>query len=584
MTNQQTTAIVKRAPSLQPSALSESSFDGDDDFSRSTELQYLTTSALKQGIHVMAGPGAGKSRWLGRVPAWMALIRQEPLVVIDPTGLVIDNLLDKIVRLPLEVQQQLYPRLAYIDAGAQDDVVPTPLYYRQSKTDTLFEIANRLPSVFERQDPALANAPILGFNALQECAIYAGQIAAALGRQLDFVVDLIDHPGKHKLLLRELLAEHPELQPAVTYFRELMDPTSAKLREKRTGSFKNKLLPFLADPTMLATFAGTKKRLSWQKVIRQRKAVLIDLRQERDPDRRQFKMIWYLKTFTDYIKYRGMAGRGEEVTLILDEISDMLGQRTKEGNSILAEDLEERVTRLGRNFGVNVIVAHQNLSQLDERIQNVLMQMGTQIIGVLPNPDDAVRVARQFLVYDPYWVKKTERVWMKFDPLPILTYFGVSELPRPKVIDYKFIEFTPEEQLLFLVNKLQSLGRCRFLTKTATGEGDLRGALKKLSIERLDQNQYPNEHILAPLRRQLAQRDGVPVETLLAEIRANYSGGTGQKAPKKRLEGSATMEVSPVPQPTKQHDSADPLPVAPEPATPVSTPNKRTGGTRKSHA
>lgn len=548
MTKQQTTTIAKQTTSftIQPTVFAESSLDDDRNPAVSADFQYLTASALKQGVHLVAGPGAGKSRMLGRLFAWTALLQKQSLVVIDPTGTVVDNLFDKIVRLPLQVQHILWQRLKYIDAGAEEDPVPTPLYYRQSKSDTLFEIANRFPMVLKKQDADLQSAPILGWNSLYECAIYAGQIAAALDRQLDFVVDLVDHPGAYKTQLREALAKYPELQPAVTYFRELMDPSSAKLREKRTGSFKNKLLPFLADPTMFATFAGTRKRLNWKQAMRKRQAVLLDLRNERDPDRRQFKMIWYLKTFTDYIKYRGMAGRGNEVMLIIDEISDMLGQRTRDGQSILAEDIEELVTRLGRNLGVNVIVAHQNLSQLDDRMQNVLMQMGTQIIGKLSHPDDLVRVARQFLSYDPYWIKKEERVWMKFDPLPILTYFGESELPQPKVIDYKFSEFTPEEQLLMLVNRLQSLGRFRFMTKTAAGEGDLRGTLKKVSIERLDRNQFPNEYILAPIRRQLAKRDGVPLESLLTEIRVHHTERTGHNATKQLLKGSATMDLSPV--------------------------------------
>jgi hypothetical protein len=570
MSNSKVTAIVKKENSFshQLTPLSESRLDAYGALHSTGNLQYISDSALKQGVHIMGGPGSGKSRLLGRLFAWTALVRQRRLVMIDPTGLTIDNLLDKIVCLPLELQQEFLQRIYYIDAGAQDYVVPTPLYDRQSEAETFFEIANRLPSVLERQDPALASAPILGLNALKECAIYAGQIAVALGQQLDFVINLIDRPQVYKAELKEVLAKYPDLQPAVTYFRELMDPRSANLREKRTGSFKNKLLPSLADPAMLATVAGTRKRLNWEKKLQKRKAVLIDLRHERDPDRRQFKMIWYLKTLTDYIKYRGAAGRGEEVTLILDEITDMLGQRTKEGHSILAEDMEELITRLGRNFGVNVIVAHQNLSQLDERMQNVLMQMGTQLIGVLPNPDDAVRVARQFLHYRPYWVKKTERVWMSMKFPAIYSHFGFPEESIPLPIDKKFIEFSPEEQLLMLVNKLQRLGRFRFMTTTAIGEGDLSGTLKKISIEQLNQNQYPNEAMLAPLRRQLAQRDGVAVETLLAEIRANQPRETSQKTTKQAKE-PARLNTS--------HDSTEHIPVPSESTTPVSVPRREPG-------
>lgn len=555
--------IVKQPKTitLKPTTFAETSLDGYDRDRQ--KFEYISDSALKQGVHIMGGPGSGKSRMLGRVFALRALIRHEPLVVIDPTGAVIDNALDKVLRLPFRAQQILWSRIRYIDASAREYCVPTPIYYHQSKFDTLYEIANRLPGVFERQDPDLHSAPILGFNALEECAVYSGQIATALGRQLDFVIDLIDHPHVYKVQLRDVLATHPELKPAVDYFREMMDPTSAKLREKRTGSFKNKLLPFLADPTMLAMYAGTRRCLNWEREVQNRKVILIDLRHERDPKRRQVKMIWYLKTFMDYIKDREMGGRGNEVMLIIDEITDMLNQRTKEGQSILAGDLEELITRHGRQFGVNVVVAHQNLTQIDERIQNVLMQMGTQLIGVTKNPDDALRIARQFLLYNPYWVKKTENVWMSVDPLLLGQFSSNYSVPVPTVIDHRFIEFSPDEQTVMLANKLQSLGRFRFLAQVARGEGEMTGALETISIARLDQNLYPNKDVLTPLRRMLAKRDGVPVETLLAEIRARSTREKNQKTNK---------HLKAAPDPARldnTHVTPDHLPVTPKPAPPV---------------
>ena len=80
--------------------------------------------------------------------------------------------------------------------------------------------------------------------------------------------------------------------------------------------------------------------------------------------------------FIEYIKLRRMGGRDREVVFCIDEVTQLLGQRTQEGHSILAEDLEELVAVLARNDGVNAVIAHQNLSQVDERIRNVLLQMG----------------------------------------------------------------------------------------------------------------------------------------------------------------------------------------------------------------
>ena len=302
---------------------------------------YLLLGALKNGIHIVGGPGSGKSRLMGRLLAWQAFLRGMPVVILDPTGGIVANVIDKIARLPQVLRKQLWPRILYVDAGATDHVVPTPLYYRNGTSDTLFAAANRFPAVLKRQDPQLQAAPILGCNSLHECAIYSGQIALALGEQVDFVADLINHPRQYKDELRQVLADFPELEPAVSYFRELMDPGSNGLRERRTGSFANKLLPFLTDPTMLATFAASQRAVDWDAVARKGQMVIIDFQNERDPERRQFKLLWWYRDFSAYVKTRGMAGRGREIMFLIDEITQLVGQRTGEGNSILAEDLEE---------------------------------------------------------------------------------------------------------------------------------------------------------------------------------------------------------------------------------------------------
>ena len=75
---------------------------------------------------------------MGRLIAWQALARGKPIIVLDPTGGIVSNVIDKIRRLPLEARRQLWSRVIYVDVGATDHVVPAPLYYRLSTTDTLF--------------------------------------------------------------------------------------------------------------------------------------------------------------------------------------------------------------------------------------------------------------------------------------------------------------------------------------------------------------------------------------------------------------------------------------------------------------
>lgn len=486
----------------------------------------LSDSALKNGVHIVAGPGAGKSRLMGRLIVWQHLLRHKPQVILDPTGGVVDNLLDKITRLPIEVRRQLWSQLVYVDVGATDFIVPSPLYYKVSHQDTSFAVANRFPGLIKRLDPDLSSAPILGWNSLYECSIYAGQLAAVLGRQIDFVADLIAHPRNYKEDLKQALALAPELQPAVEYFRDLMDPTSGELRNRRTGSFVNKLIPFLSDPTMQAAFAAAKRGVDWEPVVQQGLTVLIDFRHELDGERRRFKLMYWFRDFIEYVKQRGMAGRGQEILFVIDEVTQLLGQRTMNGQSVLAEDLEELVAVLARNMGVNLVIAHQNLSQVELRVVNILMQMGTQIVGIISNPDDALLLARQLVPYDPYRMKKQEPVWMG------LTMHALGgSYTEPTVIDHTTTEFTADEQQLMAATQFQQLKRFQFRVRGTESEGNIAGQLRKISIERLDADEYPDATELARVRAFLRQRCGVPIDLLLTDIesRRKIDGQEGEK-------------------------------------------------------
>lgn len=129
-------------------------------------MVWISDDALRNGIHLMGGPGSGKSRLMGRLIAWLLFLRRIPLVILDPTGGTIDNFLSKIIRLPQAQQRQCWPRVRYVDMGATDYVTPWPLYYRVSPDETLFAVAQRFLEVVRRMDPFLQTASVEGWNAL----------------------------------------------------------------------------------------------------------------------------------------------------------------------------------------------------------------------------------------------------------------------------------------------------------------------------------------------------------------------------------------------------------------------------------
>src|SRR5690242_20274697 len=81
---------------------------------------WISDEARRLGIHLMGGPGSGKSRLAGRLICFNDFLRGAPQVIIDPVGGTIDNFLDRFICLPHEWQEKLLPRIRYTGLAAQD--------------------------------------------------------------------------------------------------------------------------------------------------------------------------------------------------------------------------------------------------------------------------------------------------------------------------------------------------------------------------------------------------------------------------------------------------------------------------------
>jgi hypothetical protein len=96
----------------------------------------------------------------------------------------------------------------------------------------------------------------------------------------------------------------------------------------------------------------------------------------------------------------------------------------------------------------------------------------------------------------------------------------MSNLFGPFVVERRPVEFTTEEQSLLASYKYQDLKKFEFLVRLPQGEGDMRGGVTKVSIAGLDPGHFPNEELVGRARAMLMKRDGIPIATALAEIRA----------------------------------------------------------------
>ena len=277
----------------------------------------LSSEARRMPVFMGAGSGSGKSRFLGRLLSPQDVLNGYPLVILDPHGVMIDNLLDKLRRLPAtipeEVRRQLWQRIRYVDmSGKGGHIVPFPFYYRLGN-ESLHTIAQRPIDVFGKVDPYLRTASIEGFSALKRVGSNVGMLLTAMECQITEAADLLRRPDEWINRAKRRLDKYgDELAPAVGFlaeYKKLNDGARHRLR----GSFMNKIDQFELDPVMRAMFGPNQPGIDWDEVVQKRQAVLLDFRHVHDLERRQFLMMWVYQYFMSFIKHRGPGGISRSV-------------------------------------------------------------------------------------------------------------------------------------------------------------------------------------------------------------------------------------------------------------------------------
>jgi hypothetical protein len=374
--------------------------------------------------------------------------------------------------------------------------------------ESLYTISQRYLDIIRRVDPYLVTASVQGWNALWRIGTYVGMILAALNLQITEAESLIRDPEAWRPRLAQALTIYPELAPAVSFFTEQFLEWREADRAAKTDAFLTKISLFSLDPVMTAMFGANQPGINWARVMQERTAVLLDFRHEHDLERRRFKMLWAFNYLLDFIKHRG-AGRHQPISLIIDELTGLTNFQGPDGASLFAQDLDELINVIARNYRVWLTIAHQEMFQIDGRTAKTLLTMGTQIFGATSDMDAAISLARQFFPLDLYKVKRYEAIYT--------SYRGETE-----VIDQRPVEFSIEEQQYLKGYDIKDQGTLHFLIRSATAEGDVRGRVQRVSLTNLDRNIWVNEALVQQARELLSRRDGLPVRQVLAEVQARF--------------------------------------------------------------
>lgn len=458
------------------------------------------------GIYWVSAKGTGKSTGLGRWIAKQDLFRGVPQVVIDPIGATIDNLLDCVLRLPVEKQALLWRRIVYVDMGASDYVVPVPLYHRLSANDSLNQIAQRPLDVMRILDPRLQDASVEGWNALATCGGHVGVILAGLGAQVTEAESLIMNTKKWQNALNAFVQRVPDAIPSVNWLLREAPNKNAATQSRRLTSFLQKIAFFNREPAMRAMFGAGEPGIDWHQVWQEGSTVLIDFRSVVELEQRAWCMAWMLWTVLSFIKHKGK-GRHKPFALMIDEISilTMIGRVLQ--SDLFAKVLDELLQGWARQGNNWITICHQEPWQVSEEMFRVLMACGTRIIGRVSDSKSALMLAEELLPADPNRIKRYEPV------------FGVGA----EVIHERPVDYTMDEQRHLASQLYRSLGRFQFLVKSVDEESGADRQLRPLNLANLVPSSWPDEERISQVRAMLRRKSGKDVKELLKEIEARYS-------------------------------------------------------------
>jgi hypothetical protein len=539
----------------------------------------LSPSGRLMGLYLLAASRTGKSRFMGRGLVWSDYYYEIPQIVIDATGIgTIDNFLDKLItRMQQYVSKsqdkRVLRRIKYVNMASVDYIVPFPLLYRTGHERSLLHIAERYLTVIRLSYPQLLEAQVQGFPPLHYIGVHTHIVLAALGLPITHAENLLRHPEEWQRngTFAEAVRRYPEAAPSVAFFRDEYIPARPVERRRLLNPYFEKIFTYNLDVNLRCQFGALKPGIDWEAVEEEGLTVLLDFRDETDPDMRRFKLLWVFTSLYEHIKRRGR--REKPLAITIDEFSAMAFKVTA-GTNPLAQMLDEFIQQYLRGQNIWLTVAHQSINQIDEQVRNSLFSLGTYFFGRAGTRDEARLLADVLFERDPMRVKHWRKVWGKIDLAPyssrssVADYASLQLLLNPMypyfVLDTEPEFMSLEDQLEEAANQIYTLNLFEFLCRPAIREGEVSKEVIPLSIANLDRDQetgeyqFPNYERVSRFRAALAAQTGIPAATILKELDASLPGQRGQR------DGHAPpLREQPQPQQQRTSDMAPALPHQP---------------------
>jgi hypothetical protein len=484
----------------------------------------LSPSARLMALYILAPSRSGKSRMMGRGIVWSDFYWEIPQIVIDATGIgTIDNFLDKFITrlqyVPKSQDKRFLQRIKYVNMASPDYIVPFPLLYQTGFERSLLHIAERYVNVIRMSHPALLRAEVQGFPPLHLIAVHTHIVLSALGLPITLAENLLRHPEEWVRTGRfaEAVKRHPESAPSVAFFQEEFIPARPAERRRLLNPYFEKIFTISLDVNLRCQFGGLKPGIDWEEVEAEGQTVLLDFRDEVDPDMRRFKLLWVFSSLYEHIKRRGR--REKPLSLCIDEFSAMV-QKVTDGVNPLAVMLDEFIQQYLRGQNIWLTVAHQYIEQIDDQLRNTLLSLGTYVFGRAATMSEARILADVLYKRDPYVVKHWCKVWGN----ELISHYGRIVGSAHVVIDHEPEFMALDEQQERFAQRINEQGLFEFLLRPAIREGEVSSSVIPLSIANLDRDeetgsyQFPDSDRVARFRAALESQAGIPAATILKEL------------------------------------------------------------------
>jgi hypothetical protein len=388
----------------------------DTRLDRINRAQINWESALYNGCYILGAKGSGKSTVTADI-AFYRFLNGTPQIIIDPLGVgTIDAFLWRVWRflrdlppdIPRSYHDRFWERITYVNVASAERIVPFPLIYKTGSERSLLEIAERYLNVILLTSPWLQHAQVQGWPPLHYIGSQTAIVLAALDYPLTLALHLLRHPEEWRGRFAEAVRRYPEAAPAVAFSLEEYIPAGQANRRRLLNPYFDKVFVFNLDANLRAMFGATKPGIDFEQVERNGQTVLIDFRNEIDPQLKRFKLLWIFNTIFEYIRLRGR--KDTPLGLIFDELAT-ISEHVTEGENPIANLLDEFINVYMRNHHIYFTCCHQSIYQLDEKLRHTLLSLGTYLFGRCADITEARELGEVLFRNDPFRVKHYRRVW-----------------------------------------------------------------------------------------------------------------------------------------------------------------------------